>query len=523
MQFRSRLQPKYQTALILLALYLLTAGIRLVSVKNYQFPFWFDQGRDAIVSRNIIEKHDLKIQGPTAAGTNDSVYHGVGYYYVIGPLYTLFRGDPQLVINTLILLTSLSVIAIYVLAFDITQNRAFSLLAGILYATSLDAIRAGTWLSNPVLAAAALPFLWYFIWLTFFRYKTIYLPLLAVTLAIVHQGAILFFPLWGVVLVSWYIAWQKNAFKNRLTIQQVICSAALYLAGISSMILAQVLAWRAGIFSMSTLLQAATSPESGATALWLTVQNYIVKLVALGTPSFPVLSVLIIGSAIFTIATQKKPQRIFFLLLIGSPLFLLSWYFKNMYHIFFGLEAIMPILIAYVLHSLPPQLSFKKTIIAGIVGILVLSNVIAWQKQTQQKISDYFVPQGTYLQQQLTIIDEIYAAADGKPFSISSLTNPYGYNTLWAYLFSWYGQTKYGYTPKWFGPDQTGLFGDELLPKTTQPLPMHISIYEPPEGIPSWLFTEFSATQTTVAGTPSAKVHSGSMFAEIRLGSLQKN
>jgi hypothetical protein len=49
------------TICILVILFLLTASIRILVTKNGNFPFWFDVGRDAIISREIIEKKDLKL------------------------------------------------------------------------------------------------------------------------------------------------------------------------------------------------------------------------------------------------------------------------------------------------------------------------------------------------------------------------------------------------------------------------------------------------------------------------------
>src|SRR3989344_7337678 len=101
---------------MILAIYVLSVVIRIWSVSGGHFQFWFDVGRDAIISREILENGDLKIQGPTASGTDDSVYHGVLYYYLIGPLFTLFQGDPQWVLYAVIVLSSTAIFPVYALA-----------------------------------------------------------------------------------------------------------------------------------------------------------------------------------------------------------------------------------------------------------------------------------------------------------------------------------------------------------------------------------------------------------------------
>ena len=99
----------------LLLLFLLTFLVRLFLIENNSFIFRWDQARDATLSRKIIEEHDLKIQGPSASGTQDQIYHGVLYYYLIAPLYTFSGGDPRLVIFVLSFLFSTSVIPVYFL------------------------------------------------------------------------------------------------------------------------------------------------------------------------------------------------------------------------------------------------------------------------------------------------------------------------------------------------------------------------------------------------------------------------
>lgn len=146
---------------------------------------------------------------------------------------------------------------------------------------------------------------------------------------------------------------------------------------------------------------------------------------------------------------------------------------------------------------------FSKQLGGVLVGLAMLvfifSNVSAYRSDSVLAQGTYFVPQGAYFKHLLQVIDFTYQQADGQDFSISTMTNPYGYNTMWAYLYSWYGDKKYGYTPHFFGPDQTGLFGGDLLERTNEPAELHFSIREPGEGMPIWLFNEFDARQENIA------------------------
>jgi len=57
-------------------------------------------------------------------------------------------------------------------------------------------------------------------------------------------------------------------------------------------------------------------------------------------------------------------------------------------------------------------------------------------------------------------------------------------NTTWAYLYSWYGQAKYGYVPSFYGHNQVGLLGNESLALNEKPLDKTFFIIEPHVGIP---------------------------------------
>jgi len=61
-------------------------------------------------------------------------------------------------------------------------------------------------------------------------------------------------------------------------------------------------------------------------------------------------------------------------------------------------------------------------------------------------------------------------------------------NTTWSYLYSWYGQKKYGYAPKFLGHNQIGLLGADVLARTEKPLEKSFFIIEPHVGIPDDIY-----------------------------------
>ena len=241
-----------KTILIIFLFWLLSTLIRSYGVRNYNFPYWFDLGRDAIVSREIIENKDIKIQGPSASGTDDTIYHGVMFYYLIGPLYTLFQGDPQYVMYAVIAFSSLGIIPFYLLTLSITKKEKIANIAAILYIFSHEMFKGATWLSNPVIATVSLPFFFYFFWQIFFEKNRKLLPWLLLSLAVTHQAGILYAPWWLLIFIGFFIEYKENTIK-KWKLSTIIYSAIAYTLGVSTMILTQLKLMAAGIFTLESL------------------------------------------------------------------------------------------------------------------------------------------------------------------------------------------------------------------------------------------------------------------------------
>lgn len=508
---------RYWTVLALI--YCLCVGVRLIAVAQGNFPFWFDSGRDAVISREILEHHDLKIQGPNASGTHDSVFHGVAYYYLIGPLYTLTGGSPQLVLGLLILLTGLTVIPVSQLGQALTGSKTTGLVAAVLYSTSFEALRGGTWLSNPIMASVSIPFFFWLLWLVFFEQRVKYFPWLMAALALCQQAVIFFALLWGVVFVSAYWQWShRRAAAKQWNRRLIFIGLAVYGLGTATMILAQLKAWHDGLFSLSHLSEINVTSIHGIEGVGWTLVLYTQKIVNQFLPSAPVAGAswaVVVGYAWFR--RQRSAVTTFSLLALSSPLWVLGWHFRYLYHGFIGLEFFGSIFLAWWFTQVVARWRWGTGLAIGLMLAYLFSNTLAWRAESQQRSTVYFIPQGASFADELAAIDYTYQAAAGQPFSISTFTNPYGYNTLWAYLYQWYGQKKYGYTPHWYGPDQSGLFGGELLTRSAAPDRLHFTLWEPGPGLPEHLMASFAQEQQAAVGTASATQFFGTLKVESRL------
>jgi len=496
--------------------YLLLALVFAVSVlmrwyfisQNSVF-FFFDQSRDAYVSRQIFEQGDIKIQGPSASGTQDTVYHGVLYYYVIGALYKIGQGNPAFVAHALSFFFSLSVVPLYFLSRDIFSSKRAAFLAVLLFCFSFESVLTNTWLSNPALAFPAIIVFFYCVYQVFFLSKTKWIPVLAIALGASHQSLVSTLFLWGVIVTSVFYAQNYSRTQKKgvqiFTVKHVVIFLLLYTAVISTMIVSQLLLMKNGIFTLEKLSAATSQHESSSLESSFEIMKAFIQKAGTSLyPTLPVLSFLCIGVIMLRFKMYSHSTKWFFLQWILSPLFLLIFHSRNSQHILVGLEIPLYLLFG---HFLALLLRKKNGFIvcALFLFLFVFSNFSQLQKIRSTKRSDLWIERGALLSDQLKLIDRTYELAEGQPFSISSVTNPYLYNTTWAYLYDWYGKKKYGYVPVWYGNEQAGIFGEELLVRVEAPLSSHFNIKEPDPGVFDWMRKEIDDKIKPLKGEPKQK------------------
>ena len=82
------------------------------------------------------------------------------------------------------------------------------------------------------------------------------------------------------------------------------------------------------------------------------------------------------------------------------------------------------------------------------------------------------------------IIDYTYQKSNKKDFGICSISEPLFMNTVWSFLYSTYGKSKYGYLPYWTGQQQT--LNESFIPYAKKKYETKFIIQEPMSGIPQW-------------------------------------
>ncbi len=503
----------------LILIFLLAVFLRWHFSKEYRFLFFYDQARDAYVSRQIIENKDLKLQGPSASGTNDSVYHGVLYYYLIGPLYTLSHGDPQAPVLALAVLSATGVFPLYWLMLSISKRRNMSLLFAGLYATSSSSIFSGIWLSNPALAMLILGWFYLSLWKCFYEKKASWLIMVAISLAAAIQSA-----LWLVYLVAplvfsflYLLKNDKSAARLLLKPRIIVPSAVLFAVLTSSMVVTEFLMWRRGILSLSAIEGTSIINSNPTSLLSDILMLFLNKLLTSIYPTSPILSVFVLIYLYIKRHSVKSIGATFFTLIIVSPLFLFAIQPRmlDQYLIFIEVGIYGIVLLAFATF----RQGFQKSIVLAVLLLLYASS--QWQaSQLYVNHPEHYFPRavhrGVLLNNQLELIEYTYSVANGQPFSISVFGNPLGYYITWAYLYDWYGVQQFGYKPNYVGPSQQGLVGENLLNYSTEPSQIHFAIIEPDISSNPLFLNNFNAEQAEKSEVLVDSVEFGKMQLEQR-------
>lgn len=464
------------TLIFVFAIFLLAYFLRVLFLPKNSLTFGYDQARDAYISQQIL-KGDIKIQGPPAS--TPGLYHGVLYYYVLAPGYLLGHGSPVVVAYWMAFLNTLTVFVAFCLGYQLTKKVGVGILAAFLFAVSFEATQYATWLSNPTLGVLTVPLIYLGLWLWLAPRSSksgvgIGPILAAIGLGFSVQSEI--FLIYHVIPITiWLFVSKKEISKKSL-----ILFGLTFLLSISTIILSE---FKFGFRSLAGL-QALALGEGGNLAYAKSIGDYLILYLnqigrIFAFNSYP-------GNIgwgggfviVFGVYSLLKKDR------VGS--FLATWLFSHIWvvsvggtstpFLMVGIGPAVSLIIAYYLYKFP------KPLMAFVLAVIISSNISMVLKENPKGATLFSIQKDMHLSKQISAIDYTYNQAQGKPFSINSLTSPLYINIVWTYLYKWYGLPKYGYVPSWHGRDQVGQL--DSLEKVNKQDAVSFLIIEPMAGIP---------------------------------------
>jgi len=475
---------------ILILTAILGLFLRLLFLPSGGLTFGYDQARDAYSALEIASG-DLKIQGPSAS--TPGLFHGVLYYYLLAPAYLLGAGSPYIAGVWIAILNILTIIPIYFLA-KLLFSQKVGLLASALFAISFDAVQYGLWMSNPTPAVLSGAVFYLGLGLYVFSQK----KKLGIILASMGLGFSTQFEIFlGYLFIP--LAITLVVFKIKPTIKEYLLFAGLYIVTISSMILSYIKFGPTFISGFATLLGGGDPfgtwrQFSPTLLLYLNrfVEYFYRGLLPFNIGLAGIIAFLIAGTAIsWAKNSQFKKQFTFLLILLFSHAILISFGGDSTPFINSGLQAVVMVLVSAFLVL---SYSKHKALIVLLLAVMIVASVNATLKYNPEGQTVFAIQRGLTLKNELAAIEYTYIAGD-KSFSINTVTSPLYINTVWSYLYNWYGKKTYSYIPSFHGRDQTGYLG--TMPKISEETKNYFLIIEPLAGIPEQFSTEIISYENT--------------------------
>jgi len=462
--------------LIIFIIFIFAIIFRSANLWN-NIIFIYDQGRDAQRIADIISLKDFKLVGPET--DIPGVFNGPLFYYLLAPVYAIANFNPNFVALFILLINSFSVFVLYFLSQVLFKNKIVSVLAGLLWVVSYEQANYARLISNASLMEISTLIFFLGLVLHFINNKKLGLPLSIIGFSFAVQ-----FNFYLIYLIAFYPLCFMLFKKKSVDIKNILLSAGLLVVFFSPFIVAEL---RWNFLTTHSLLNFATGQSTLITiseALSKYFQSFAGPIYnSIFSFNIFIGFLMTLGLIIYSyfIVKDKKVLVFFYLCLFSTlPLFGFST------GVLQGEVINGPILPFYtLLYALGIAWLFKsrdyKLLGAIIVAIIILSNLTLFIRNNFVDTTMFNSP--PLLKDEENAIDYTYQASQGKPFSICAVTNPLFINTLWGYLYHWYGLNKYGYLPFWSGQSQ--YLNKNLLPYDINHVRNRYLIIEPLGGIPA--------------------------------------
>lgn len=451
-------------------------------LPNKNIAFGYDQARDAFAVQEIIHGH-LKVLGPPTSGA-PGLFHGVLYYYAVAPAYLLGHGSPLVVAYWMALINALGVFVVFYLTYLLTKKNIPALISALIFAFSFDAIQFSDLVSNVSLGILFVPLIYIglFLWVKKLSKLAPLITGLAFGLAVQSEVAFYFYL---IPILIWLFIYRKKIMRK-----EIFTFVLSFVVAVSTMLIAEIKFSFPGIKGLYYLFTSQDAIAQGKqfSDFLITLLNQMGDRFANTIYPFNVAfgSLLGFGIIIYSLAKRSAGKAKDFL---TWKLFLITYIPATIIALPFGgsitpyiMIGVIPAIVVLVAMFIWDTFRESKILMFTVLTGLLLINLLRFIKQNESVHPDYFT--NDYLiSTELKVIDYTYQEAQLKPFSISTLTSPLYVNTLWSYLYNWYGKAKYGYLPYWIGRDQIGQPGNNLQTPPSA-ISEHFSIEEPTNNIP---------------------------------------
>jgi len=479
------------TYLVLFVIFILGFLLR-VYPGNENLIWSYDQARDSVVIRSIIDDKNIIIVGPQTEFVGLS--HGPLYYYLFSIFFHLGQSNLTIPLLAMIVLNLSSIIPIYLLAKSLSngENRV-GIIASFLFIIAYQQIEYARWLSNVSITVPFLAWFYYFLW-KITNQKTansdnlqnIIIPVLTgLSLALAIQGEL--FLLYLIPISYFCMYYYRIKFKKFLLFHIGL------VFGLATFIIAEI---KFGFLATNTFINDFIFNDAGGvfdlnkklldyfTHLGLTTyQNIIGYNSVLGLISLFLILILFFK----TRKNVNKNVFSFILILLFSHSIL--FIFKYVNAVFLDLSITLPIILLFTLSIWFLIKTNKKIVAVGLLFLIIISQLFQLYSNTKNKTPMQifnFHQGGILFSQKKEIVNKIYELVknhsvedNSSKFTLGVLGSPYGVQTVWATIFENYlSNNPNEHKPDWYGFRALGYPYDSYFTKVDHPESIHVLIIE---------------------------------------------
>ncbi|OGM73941.1 hypothetical protein A2382_04940 [Candidatus Woesebacteria bacterium RIFOXYB1_FULL_38_16] len=469
---------------LLLIVFFLALVLRLIYFPENVY-FASDQARDAYYSYQIMQG-DFRVVGPGAT-FGRYLHHGVLYYYVMGPIYYLFQGNPYIPALIINLLSAMGVFVVFLIGKNMFNART-AFIASFLYAISFEQSQYALFFGHPGLALVFV--LGYYFGLTrlIFKGDSRGIILSAFCAGVATQLHV------SLVILVFLIPVFVLVFRTKITnlkIRDIFWALVALGVSLSSFAVSELKFGHLRLFWASL-------GETGDAGFRFNFSNLVFAVNRYVSDNLITFSLrpfwgMLLVAAIFSMLIRRTKKK-------AAGVFLLMWFlagciayaFGSSTTYYYGIGGSVALLIAVA--SLISMTWKRKRLFAILVLVVIFGSNVFKNLTINKKgpTGAVMAPPGLLLSDELRAIDFIYAQAGQEEFSIHGLTIPYNVKTTWDYLFNWYGMQTYGFVPVWGGEDALGSEGTLNVIRARSTLPSkQFLIIEPLSGLSDEVVSNF--------------------------------
>lgn len=418
--------------------------LRVYNLKD-NFIFSYDQARDAQRIWEIIYEKNLKIVGPET--DIPGVFNGPLLYYLLLPIYFISGFNPNFTAFFFVIFNLLNILIIYFFALKIIKNKTIGLIGAFLWGISYLQLNFSKYISNASLMSLSSGLFFLGLALFFIENKK-----KGLILSVIGLGNAIHFNFYLIYLIIFLpifsIVFSKKIKLKHLTIPFLILALI-----ISNFIVAEI-KWK---FMTTRSLISYFLVEKDKNSIFSNLQMFFDRLadsINFSFFSFNLFLGLLLFFSLLLLFKKISNHKTFIFTLIWSLSTLPLFGFRSgvLYGHVVNSTIYIPLTIIFA-GGLYYILKNNKLYFVILLSLFFLSNLYLSYKDNF-KNTKLLATKPVILKDELKIIDYTYQQSKNKPFSICAVTEPLFINTLWSFLYKFYGEKKYGYLPYWSGPKQ---------------------------------------------------------------------